>query len=99
MDNSYLGQGVPRDINNYFRCMGAILCIEIIICLIFISSGETHAIGDLLGIMIYSVLFVWLYSELEKKNNAARIVLIVITCPFSLFFLLSRDVRTYCKND
>lgn len=48
------------------------------------------------SVVVWSVFVYWLYSQLIKKKNWARLALVVVTFPWGLFVGLSREVKLYC---
>jgi hypothetical protein len=50
----------------------------------------------ILGIAVRSALIYWLYAQVVKKKNWARLALVVIAFPVGLLGGWSREARLYC---
>ena len=90
VDKAYFSQGLPKSIKTFL----AIAIIgNIVSCLEIFTGGK---VWEITIALIWSVVVYWLYWRLVKKDNWARIVLIILTFPLGLIVGLSTEAKLYC---
>ena len=92
VERPYFKQRLPKDFKTYFLILVPLNLLGVIGAIVT---------GDLINIIIISVWSVVVYSlyfRLLKKENWARIALIVLTFPIGLLLGLSREAKLYCMQ-
>ena len=90
VEKPYFNQGLPKTIKTYII---AVVIVNLLSGLKILAGGKLWVITVAI---IWSALVCWLYSRLVKKDNRARIALIVLTFPLGLVVGLSREAKLYC---
>lgn len=87
---AYFRQALPKDIRVFL-----ILTVGI-----NVVGGGLALIGGepvrIVGVVVWSALVYWLYLQLIKKKNWARLALVIVTFPWGLLVGLSREAKLYC---
>jgi hypothetical protein len=87
---AYFRQALPKAIKVYLVLTVGINVVGGVLALL---GGDLVQVA---GVVIWSALVYWLYSQLINKKNWARLALVVITFPWGLLVGLSREARLYC---
>lgn len=91
VEKSYYSAKLPGTIKTG---MIAIIIYNVVGAL-FLIAIDPSQIGF---VIIWSGLIYWLYFQLIKKKDWARIWLMVVTFPIGLFLGLSREAKLYCMQ-
>lgn len=89
VEKSYFTQELPKGIRAYLIFVFVLNAIGILGCL---ASGDM--VRFLVTVAWMAVVY-WCYVNLVRKNNWARITLVVLTFPIGLW-LLGSEARLYC---
>lgn len=90
VEKPYEEQGLPKEIKTW-------LIIVIVVNLIFIiRSLLSDDLMTIVEIVIWSAIICFLYSQLVKRKNWARIALVILSFPIGLILGLSREAKLYC---
>lgn len=87
----------PNAIKMLFQTVSILMCLRLLYW-IFISSEDSLSFFVTLYSMGYLTVVYVLYWEVIAGNNSARIDLVFIAFPISLFFLNSLEVKAHCKK-
>ena len=87
---AYYKQKLPVTIKSY---IAVVIGYNLLVLIVAINSG--NALSAAIAIF-WSICIYWLFIQLVKKQNWARITLIVLTFPVGLLVGLSKDARLYC---
>jgi hypothetical protein len=90
VETPYFDQGRPKTIKTYIT---SVVIANVLFGLQIFSGGKALEIAIAL---IWSAIIYWLYSRLLKKDNWARIALVILTFPLGLVIGLSREAKIYC---
>lgn len=92
VEKPYFKQRLPKEIKTYFLILVPLNLLGVIGAIVM---------GNLINIImisVWSVVVYSLYFRLLKKENWARITLIVLTFPIGLLLGLSREAKLYCMQ-
>ena len=90
VEKPYFKQGIPKDISLFIKL---VIILNVVGAFLALTSGDTFRI---VWVAIWSVIVYWLYANLLKKKNWARIGLAIATFPIGLALALSRETKLYC---
>jgi hypothetical protein len=89
VEKAYFAQKLPKEIRAYLVVLLVLNGIGVLGC---VASGDAIR---MLTTAVWMAVVYWCYSNLVRKNNWARIALIVLTFPIGLW-LLGSEARLYC---
>jgi hypothetical protein len=90
VEKPYFKQGIPKDIRLFIKL---VIILNVVGAFLALTSGDTFRI---VWVAIWSVIVYWLYANLLKKKNWARIGLAIATFPAGIALALSKEARLYC---
>lgn len=90
VEKAYFQQELPAPVKTY---LGLVL-ISDTLALVHAAGSDNSAAVWL--VLIHASLFGWLFFELVRKKNWARIALAFVTFPIGLVIGLSREAKLYC---
>ncbi|MBD3271214.1 MAG: hypothetical protein GF384_01590 [Elusimicrobia bacterium] len=93
IEKAYFTQKLPKEFIVYFSL---VMIGQIVTGLFLIYKGKY---SYLVHAVIYAVVFLWLYWNLIKKKEWARLILIIYTFPFGLLLGLSKEASLYCLQE
>jgi len=91
--SSYYKQELPRTIKTY---IALVIGYNLLVLISALVKGNALSAGIAI---IWSICIYWLFSQLVKKQNWARIALVILTFPAGLLVGLSREARLYCLQE
>ena len=90
VEEAYFKQELPKQIKTYLLVtIGANVALGLVV----LEQGDAARI---VATLVWSVVVYWLYWRLVKKDNWARIAIVILTLPIGLFLGLSREAKLYC---
>ena len=90
VEQAYFTQKLPKDIRTFLIIT---ITLNMIGGIVLLRQGH---LGRILIATLWSGVVYLLYWRLVMKDNWARIALGIVTFPWGLFLVLSREVRLYC---
>ncbi|MBI3666628.1 MAG: hypothetical protein HY236_10475 [Acidobacteria bacterium] len=96
---AYFKQKLPREFRTYLVLLLVSNVLVGLAALWEVLGGRGFASRDVrkLGAtVVWSGLVWWLYAQLVRKKNWARLALVLLTFPAGLLLGLSREARLYC---
>ena len=91
--DAYFNQELPRGIKAYVVFL---IIYNVLAAVAALASG---AAAVLISGVVWSCLIWWLYTQLIRKKNWARLALAVLTFPLGAVILGSREARLYCLQN
>jgi hypothetical protein len=89
VEKAYFEQQLPKEIRTY------LIFVLVLNGIGLLGGALSGDVVRLLAIAAWMAVVYWCYANLVRKNNWARIALIVLTFPIGLW-LLGSEARLYC---
>lgn len=88
--DAYFKQELPREFRTY------LVILVIFNILAGLAALASRNVASLVMAVVWSCLVWWLYSQLVRKKNWARLALVVLTFLVGILLGISREARLYC---
>ena len=90
IEKPYFKQRIPKDIRIYFTLL---IPLSIFLAFLGLTAGDYIRF---ISAVVWGIVCLWLYAQLLKKKNWARIALVIVTFPLGLILGLSTEAKLYC---
>ncbi len=88
----FYAQEFPPEIKSSLTLL---IVINLVYAVLAVAIGDDLALA---GVLLWMIVVYFLYSRLVQGKNWARIGLMLFTFPWGFLFLLSPEIRLYCKQ-